>query len=175
MLLARPDPWKDKDFKTFVSNKYYSYISGLSKEARERELTELAFHTRRVSTILVFATTGRWDIFLPYCLQHKSDRLEGRVHNIKFENDNYLEETRGSSNKSLAIDVVVEPFSYPDNLVEIVHQLDWAIIEKNNVLAYDPSSSSKEDITLWESNQFSDLACKSFEELEKSLGESQKS
>lgn len=67
----------------------------------------------------------------------------------------------------------MEPFDYPDTLVENVKLLDREVKGKNETLAYVQTYLSKVDETQEEANRSFSYTRKKIEEIEKSLKESQ--
>lgn len=59
VLLASLGLRTDRKFWSSISDKDYTYLSGLSKEAQQVELAELAYHTRWESDLLDVGTIGR--------------------------------------------------------------------------------------------------------------------
>lgn len=73
----------------------------------------------------------------------------------------------------MAIEVVVEPFEYPDTLFDKVKLLALEVTKKNEDLVSAQTSLSKVDDALDEVNRSLDPVLKNIEELEKSLKKSQ--
>lgn len=118
VLLAHSGLRIDKEFHTSLSNKDYSYFSGLSDEVRQRNFSGPAYHVCQASGVLALGDASRKEAFSSGHLLQESDIFEKQVDDLTIEKNRYLEEIQGASNSFLAIEEALEPFRDHDPLVE---------------------------------------------------------
>lgn len=132
VLLAHPDPRTTMGLQSSIFDDDYSYFSNKYEEACHIELSDLAYHTRRASAVLALGAVGQGKVILPDSLRWEKQILqEWVVDAIIVEKIRCLEKIQEMSSSFIGVEVVMDPFAYPNTLVEKVKLLAQEVPDKN--------------------------------------------